>query len=121
MYNNKTVLGNELRKGLKSKCRVAVLVVCVCVCACALTPVKHGSKSTTCGSWFFPSTLVLKAQTGPQAISKYLYLLAEPKVAILNRPYLVLKLNRPEEVNEDSVWSRVFQAERVSCTEAMSW
>lgn len=43
MYN-KTVLGNELRKVLKSKCRVAVLIVrvcvlaCMCACACAFTP-----------------------------------------------------------------------------------
>lgn len=33
IYNNKTVLGNELRKGLKSKCRVAVLIVRVRVLA----------------------------------------------------------------------------------------
>lgn len=76
----KAVWGNELRKGLESKCRVAVLIVRVCMraCACALMPVKHGSKSTTCGSWFFPSTLVLRAQTSPQSISKYLYLLSYP-------------------------------------------
>lgn len=85
--------------------------MCLRVCVLALVHSHHethGTKSTTCGSWFFPSTLDLRAQTGPQAISKYLYLLAElslwPRVAILNRPYLVLKLNRPEEVNEDSAW-----------------
>lgn len=94
---------------MESKCRVAVLIVRVCMRAgaCALTPVKHGSKSTACGSWFFPSTLVLRAQTRPQSISKYLYLLSYPlwpRIPILNRPHLVLKLNRPEEVNEDSVW-----------------
>lgn len=71
MYNNKTVLGNELRKGLKSKCRVAVLIVrtCVCVraCACALTPVKHmGVRAQLVGVgsflplWFLGLKLVLR-------------------------------------------------------------
>lgn len=89
---------------MESKCRVAVLIVRVCMRAgaCALTPVKHGSKSTACGSWFFPSTLVLRAQTRPQSLLAELSLW--PRIPILNRPHLVLKLNRPEEVNEDSVW-----------------